>query len=116
MFILERERERVQEGLGGWGGGCGRDREGDRESEVGSKLWAVSTEPNTGLKLKNWEIITWAKVGRLIDWATRYPPTYITLKEMTIILLAWLLSQLSLLAICISQWLSKQSCSDYKWI
>ena len=52
----------------------GRDREeGDTESEAGYRLWAVSTEPNVGLKLTNCEIMTWAKVRCLTDWATQVP-------------------------------------------
>ena len=45
IFIFEREKERqsVSEG--------GADREGDTESEAASGLWAVSTEPDAGLKL-----------------------------------------------------------------
>ena len=35
----------------------GAEREGDIESEAGSKLRAVSTEPNVGLELKNHEIM-----------------------------------------------------------
>ena len=46
-------------------------REGDTESEAGSRLWAVSTEPDAGLKLTNCGIMTWAEVGRLGDWATQ---------------------------------------------
>ena len=38
--------------------GRGREREADTESEVGSRLWAISKEPNTGLELTNREIIT----------------------------------------------------------
>ena len=38
MFIFEREREREAE------------REGDTESEAGSRLRAVSTEPDVGLE------------------------------------------------------------------
>ena len=48
------------------GGGAERDN-GDTESEAGSKLWAVSTEPDAGLELTNHEVMTWAKVGRLTD-------------------------------------------------
>ena len=33
-------------------------REGDTESEPGSRLWAVSTEPDAGLELMNCEIMT----------------------------------------------------------
>ena len=53
--------------------GGGAEREGDTESEAGSRLWAVSTEPNAGLKLTNREIMTWAEVGRSTDWATQVP-------------------------------------------
>ena len=65
MFIFERDRQSVS---GGWA-----DREGDTESKAGSKLWAVSTEPNVGLKLMNCEIMTRAEVGCLIHWATQVP-------------------------------------------
>ena len=51
MFILDRERETEHE----WGGA---EREGDTESEAGSRLPAVSTEPTVGLELKNLEIMT----------------------------------------------------------
>ena len=51
--------------------GGGAEREGDTESEAGSRLWAVSTEPNMGLKPTNCEIMTWGKVRHLTDWATQ---------------------------------------------
>ena len=38
--------------------GGGAEREGDTESEAGSKLQAVSTEPDVGLELTNREIVT----------------------------------------------------------
>ena len=38
--------------------GKGRDREGDAESEAGSRLPAVSTEPDAGLELTDSEIVT----------------------------------------------------------
>ena len=50
----------------------GAEREGD--TEAGSRLWAVSTEPDAGLQLTDQEIMTWAEVGRLTDWATQAPP------------------------------------------
>ena len=50
MFIFKRERDRARAGEG--------QREGDTESEAGSRLRAVSTEPNAGLKLTNCEIMT----------------------------------------------------------
>ena len=36
----------------------GAEREGDTESEAGSRLRAVSTEPDEGLELPNREIMT----------------------------------------------------------
>ena len=51
----------------------GAEREGDTESETGSRLWAVSTEPDVGLELTDREIMTWAEVGRLTDQATQVP-------------------------------------------
>ena len=53
--------------------GGGAEREGDTESETGSRLWAVSTEPDAGLELTDREIMTWAEVGRSTDWATQVP-------------------------------------------
>ena len=53
--------------------GGGSEREGDTESEAGSRLWAVSTEPDAGLELTDREIMTWAEVGRLTDQATQAP-------------------------------------------
>ena len=50
MFMCAREREREQ--------GRGREREGDTESEAGSRLRAVRTEPDTGLKLANCVMVT----------------------------------------------------------
>ena len=49
------------------------EREGDTESEAGSRLWAVSTEPDLGLELTNHEIMT--KVGRSTNWANPGTPT-----------------------------------------
>ena len=51
----------------------GAEREGDTESETGSRLWAVSTEPDVGLELTDREIMTWAEVRRLINQATQAP-------------------------------------------
>ena len=39
-------------------GGGGAEREGDTESKAGSRLSAVSTEPDTRLELTNCEIMT----------------------------------------------------------
>ena len=46
-----KERERQCEG-------GGAEREGATESEAGSRLQAVSTEPYTGLELTDREIVT----------------------------------------------------------
>ena len=48
LFLRERERERQRE----------RERERETESEAGSRLQAVSTEPDAGLKSTNHEIMT----------------------------------------------------------
>ena len=50
MFIYFGERETAQAGEG--------HREEDTEYETGSRLQAVSTEPNAGLELQNREIMT----------------------------------------------------------
>ena len=68
MFIFDRERERDR----AWSGG-GAERGGDTESEASSRLWAVSTEPDMGLKLTDRDIVTWAEVGHSTDWATQAP-------------------------------------------
>ena len=52
---------------------AGAEREGDTESEAGSRPWAVSLEPDTGLELARWEIMTWAEVGRPTWWAAQVP-------------------------------------------
>ena len=67
MFIHFWDRER-QSMSGGQA-----EREGDIESQAGSRLWAVSPEPNTGLKLTDHEIMTWAEVGSSTNWATQAP-------------------------------------------
>ena len=71
LFLREREREREREKQST--SGRGAEREGDTESEAGSSLWTVSTEPDTGLELMNPEIMTWAEDRRLTDWATQAP-------------------------------------------
>ena len=65
VYLFLRERDRAQAGEGQ------REREGDTESKAGSRLGAVSTEPNVGLKHTNHKIMTWAEVRCLIDWATQ---------------------------------------------
>ena len=41
--------------------GGGAQREGDPESEAGSRLRAISPEPDAGLELTDCEIVTWLK-------------------------------------------------------
>ena len=50
MFILRERNRALARG--------GTEREGDTESEAGSRLRAVSTEPNMGLELTDREIIS----------------------------------------------------------
>ena len=59
LFLRETEAECD------WG--RGRAQEGDTESEAGSRLRAVGTEPDTGLELTSREIMTRAEVGRSTD-------------------------------------------------
>ena len=54
LFVFETERDRAWAGEG--------QRQGDTESEAGSRPWAVSTEPDVGLELTIREIVTWAKL------------------------------------------------------
>ena len=49
-FLRDRERHNMSRG--------GAESEGDTESEAGSRLRAVSTEPDAGLKPTNGEIVT----------------------------------------------------------
>ena len=51
------ERERERERASAHEQGRGRERERDTASTAGSRLWAVSTEPNAGLELTNREIM-----------------------------------------------------------
>ena len=50
LFLRKRERDSVSR--------RGAERDGDKESETGSSLRAVSTEPNMGPELKSCEITT----------------------------------------------------------
>ena len=59
----------------------GTKRGGDTESEAGSSLWAVCTEPDAGLELTNHKIMTWAEVRRLTHWATQAPLSFLFLNS-----------------------------------
>ena len=61
MFIYFWAREK-QSMSGG-----GTEREGDTESEAGSRLWAVRAQTHSG------EIMTYAEVRHLTDWAIQAP-------------------------------------------
>ena len=50
FFIFETERQSMSRG--------GAERRGDTESEAGSRLQDVSTDPHAGLELTNREIMT----------------------------------------------------------
>ena len=63
LFLKDRDRHSTS--------GGGAKSEGDTGSEPGSRLEAVSTEPDMALKLTNHEILTWAEVRCLTDWATQ---------------------------------------------
>ena len=63
IYFWERERERAQVG--------GGQRERDTECGAGSRLRAVSTEPDARLELTNHDIMAWAEVEGLTNWATR---------------------------------------------
>ena len=63
MFIFERDRVWAGEG----------QREGDTECEAGSRLQAVSTEPDAGLEPTDCKIMTWTKVGHVTDRDTQAP-------------------------------------------
>ena len=52
MYLFLRDRERQSTSRGG------AESKGDTESEAGSRLRAVSTEPDAGLELTNREITT----------------------------------------------------------
>ena len=50
MFIFDRKKSSATRG--------GTEREEDRESEAGSRLGALSPEPNVGLELTKCKIMT----------------------------------------------------------
>ena len=50
LFIFERQKQSVSRGRA--------EREGDTETDAGSRIRAVSTEPDAGLELTNRKIMT----------------------------------------------------------
>ena len=68
LFLRYIERETEHE----WG----RSREMETESEAGSRLWAVSTEPNLGLlyRIGSQAMRSWPEQGHILtNWATQAP-------------------------------------------
>ena len=53
IYFWDRERQSMN--------GVGAEREGDTESETGSRLRAISPEPDAGLELTDREIVAWLK-------------------------------------------------------
>ena len=66
VYFWEKDRDRVWVGKGQTAGR-------DTESKSGSRLQAIRTEPDLGFELTKYEIVTWAEVWRLTDWATQAP-------------------------------------------
>ena len=69
MFIYFWETQWQSESRGG------AERQGDTETKAGSRLWAISTEPDMGLEHTNCEIMIWAEAGRLPTEPPRRPST-----------------------------------------
>ena len=72
MFIYFWERDTHTHNTSGRGAERERERRRGRH-RIQSRLWAVSTRPDAGLELTKCEIMTWAEVGHLTDWATQAP-------------------------------------------
>ena len=70
FFIFERQSTSVCVG-----GNRERqtDRQTDTKSEAGSRRWALSTEPDMGLRPTGCRLMTWAEVSCLTNWATQAP-------------------------------------------
>ena len=80
LFIFEREREHKQ-----W---RGRERETQNPKQApGSELSAQS--PYVGLEPTNREIVTWAKIRCLTDWATQAPWERENLKQAPHLVQSW---------------------------
>ena len=62
--------------------GDGSEREGDPDSEAGTRCRAVGTEPGAGLELTNREIMIRAEVGHSTDLATPVPLYHVNREEI----------------------------------
>ena len=78
LSLREREGERQR----AW---VGEEQRRDTESQAGSRLRAVSTEPNAGIKLTNCEIMAWAEV-RCLTEPPRRPSTKLFFTRWTYVL------------------------------
>ena len=67
LFIFERER------AGAWAGEGERERERETQNPKRTPDSSIGTEPDAGPEPMNCEIMTWAKVWYLTDWATQVP-------------------------------------------
>ena len=65
IYFWERERERQSASKEG------AEREREIQNPKQAPGSALSAEPNTELKPTSHEIMSWAEVGRLTDWATQ---------------------------------------------
>ena len=64
IYFWERERKRERENELGRG-----QREGDTESQAGSRLWAVSAEPDAGLEPTEHKIVIWSEIkSQTLNW------------------------------------------------
>ena len=61
--------------------GGGAEREGDTESETGSRLRAISPEPDAELELTDREIVTWLKSDAQPTAPPRRPNKLFFLKD-----------------------------------
>ena len=77
MFIYFWQRQSMSRG--------GAEREGDTESQAGSRVWIVSTEPNARLEPTIHEIMTWAEVGQLNRLSHPGSPEILILRQTKLI-------------------------------
>ena len=77
---MQRQRDRERERESQWGRGRQRGRQ-----RIPTGLCTDSREPDAGLELMNYEIMTWAEVGCFTDWDNQAPlyPYSIGWKEVT---------------------------------
>ena len=94
IYLLLRDRNRQSMSMGG--PETGRDA----ESEAGSRLGAVSTGPDVGLELMNREIMTWAEVGHLTNWATPVPLDLFEFNQIRVCWVCWVCKLMFFIKFC----------------